>query len=133
MNTFKDIDSYVSALNDTINGIPKHLTDMVDRHADSLIANTKSRTPVDTGRLKASWQRTPTAKDGNRYSTTISNAAVSPRGGAEYASFVEYGHYSLWGNWVEGRFMFTTSQESEREDLNRDLDGSQKQLYSHIS
>lgn len=72
---------------------------------DDLIARAKVITPVDTGRLQASWETDVTQDGARTYTLHIYNDARNPNSGKPYAKYVEYGHYSVAGNWVEGRFM----------------------------
>ena len=49
-------------------------------------------------------QSLPITKNGNEYTIEIINPV-------EYASFVEYGHRTVNGGWVKGRYMLTISEE----------------------
>lgn len=49
-------------------------------------------------------QSLPITKDGDEYTIEIINPV-------EYASFVEYGHRTVNGGWVKGRYMLTISEE----------------------
>ena len=79
----------------------------------------ESRTPVKTGRLRESWSKDNpfvVVKTGSTYEIEHENQAFNPTGeGAYYASFVENGHYSVRGNWVEEQhFMYDAEAETER-------------------
>lgn len=76
----------------------KFLTEMANR----LLAKVKPRTPVDTGALRAAWQIGEIRGSGRNIEIEILNFM-------DYASFVELGHRTIAGTWVEGRFMLTIS------------------------
>ena len=78
------------------------------------------KTPVDTGKLKKSWNISVNSK-GNGYEIILKNSE-------EYASYVEYGHRqepgryvpelgkALKASWVDGQFFLKKSEvEMERE------------------
>ncbi len=76
----------------------------------------KSRTPVDTGHLRQTWQ-----VDG----PFIGGAIISLKlyNNTEYAPFVENGHRTRGGGgWVEGRFML--------KDTVVEIDGQMPQLIA---
>lgn len=91
-----------------------------------VIAKVKPRTPVDTGALRAMWgvgsQNIVTKEStGGKISVDVSatdvavidmvgsNFEITIWNGMSYASFLEYGHRTPSGGWVEGYFMFTIS------------------------
>lgn len=79
----------------------------------------RETTPVETGELKKSWgrdNRLDVVKRGSTYSIEHENQAYNPSGeGAYYASFVEEGHWSVAGNWVEAQhFMYDAEVETEQ-------------------
>ena len=79
--------------------------DCIKGAGDDLIARVKIITPVDTGRLQSSWETEVIQQGARHYEMHIYNDARNPDSGKPYAKYVEYGHYSVAGNWVEGRFM----------------------------
>ncbi len=56
------------------------------------------------GEAKTYAESLSVTKTGNTYSIEIINPV-------EYASYVEYGHRTTGGGWVEGRYMLTISEE----------------------
>lgn len=82
--------------------------------AQRILAKTKEKTPVDTGNLRSSWQVGEPYFSGKDLCCEIKN-------GAEYASFVEYGHRIVRGGteigWHEGRFMLRISTEEIRRQM----------------
>jgi hypothetical protein len=79
--------------------------DCIKGAGDDLIARVKIITPVDTGRLQSSWETEVIQQGARQYEMHIYNDARNPDSGKPYAKYVEYGHYSVGGNWVEGKFM----------------------------
>ncbi|MCF6515559.1 HK97 gp10 family phage protein [Lactobacillus sp. S2-2] len=93
------------------------------------IANTKKRTPVDTGTLRRGWTKSKVQWSGRSVGFTISN-------NVEYASFLEYGHRTRGGNgWVSGRFMLRdTLADLDKQFMNSSnwkplLDNYLKELF----
>ena len=98
------------------------------------LAKTMERTPVDTGKLKASWKMGDVEHRGFYNTITIENPV-------EYATYIEYGHrippatrkqmaYMICNGiydptkpkrhedgWYEGHFMATKSIDETREEL----------------
>lgn len=95
--------------------------------AARLIAMAKGRTNVITGQLRRGWtgekeqsatayaNSLPVERSGDKFIITITNPV-------EYASYVEYGHRTVSGGWVEGRYMLTRSEMELEEDLPRLLE-----------
>ena len=90
---------------------------------DDLITRAKVITPVDTGRLQASWETDVTQDGARTYTLHIYNDARNPDSGKPYAKYVEYGHYSVAGNWVEGRFMLNRTMPDTVEYLRSTIKG----------
>ena len=81
--------------------------------ANEVITRTKLRTPVDTGKLRASWQHGEVEENNNDFSVDILNET-------EYASYVEYGHKGVYvpalgktmhtdKKYTTGKYMLTKS------------------------
>ena len=85
-----------------------YLRRYLNKMCNMVLARAIPITPVDTGTLRRSWHVTDVQLNGDEYTITVFNDATqsSP---VSYASFVEYGHMTVSGGWVEGRFMLTTS------------------------
>lgn len=129
----KTLEVFIEELKSVIDDIPKHLTETLERNADELIRETQERTPVDTGNLRDSWKRTEVVRNGDTYSTTIYNDATNPKYGMIYSSYVEYGHFSTAGNWVEGRFMLTQSLPNAQKRIEQDLRKDFEKVFSRFS
>lgn len=69
-----------------------------------ILADTAAETPVDTGRLKTSWQAGPDHVEEEH------GTAVEGGTNVEYAAFVEYGTHKM-----AGRFMLTKAVEAHRQ------------------
>lgn len=63
------------------------------------------------GNLRRNWQVGEVLKAGNTYSVAVYNAT-------EYAPYVEFGHKTRGGGYVNGRFMMTIGEQ----ELNRDAE-----------
>lgn len=61
----------------------------------------KKRTPVDSGKMMASWKKSPLVQSGKSKSIKVYNTATNPRTGYLYPAALEYGfHHYAWGNYV---------------------------------
>ena len=87
---FSGLENLIGGLNKMQgSGAQQVVNDVLNEAADVLIADTKKNTPVKTGHLRRSWNRTPVQSNSE-----------------------EYGHRTRGGGgWVEGRFMFTNAAE----------------------
>ena len=75
--------------------LPKTLRDALEESAKFTLQNLKANTPVDTGNLR----------DSEDYKVTALTAVVGPNlEKAPYAGFVESGHYTRSGSFVQGQF-----------------------------
>lgn len=95
--------------------------------AARLIALAKGRTHVISGTLRRGWtggveqsatayaNSLPVQQSGDRFIITITNPV-------EYASYVEFGHRTVSGGWVEPQYMLTRSEMELEEDLPRLLE-----------
>lgn len=97
---------------------------------NDLVARVKVITPVDTGRLKASWETEVTQHSARHYELHIYNAARNPKNDTPYAKYVEYGHYSVTGKWVEGRFMLNRTLPDTVDYLKTKIKG---EIISHLT
>lgn len=100
------------------------------QQAQRVVANAKRRTPVDTGFLRAAYfigneAKALRRKEGtyeNDYKSAFARKAditdiqvvgdtlqVTISNEAEYASYVEWGHSTKAGGWIEGHFMLSIS------------------------
>lgn len=83
-------------------------TDIAKDIASRLLRMAKKRTPVDTGALLGSWDEEnkplTVVKKGNVFEVTVTNSMT-------YASYVEYGHRTRGGGWIEGMHMITVPEE----------------------
>ena len=87
--------------------LKKFAKDFLLENANEVIIRTKLRTPVDTGKLRASWQHDEVVENGNDFSVDVLN-------NTEYASYVEYGHEVVvngqrTGKYVKGNYMLSKS------------------------
>ena len=130
-----DFRRLLDQMKDMEKGSRKFIEDFLYQMALRTLAQTKRRTPVDTGDLRATWYLSDIAWRGGTVMVNLINPKL-------YASWVEYGHWQQVGRfipgrweskrfvydpeaktgmvlqnpWVEGKFMLTLSiQEIERQ------------------
>lgn len=96
----------------------RFLTEMANR----LLAKVKPRTPVDTGALREAWQIGEIRGSGRNIEIEILNFM-------DYASFVELGHRTVAGTWVEGRFMLTISLDEIYREMPARLHSQLKEWF----
>ena len=112
------------------NEAQKFVEEFLTEVAYLVVSQAVYRTPVDTGALRAAWQigdLSVVDKSGSMVDlslndlvsqiTTVGNSLeIEILNGMEYANFVEYGHRTRAGGWVNGRYMITVPlDEMERE------------------
>lgn len=77
------------------------------------------------GTLKSHWQESEVQRNGNSYTITVYNDAVSDDGkdnGKQYAIYVEYGHRKRGKGWVRGHFMLTAAAKEVQKRAPRTLE-----------
>lgn len=91
--------------------------------SDDMMEECKMRTPVDTGRLRASWEKGPVEMVGRKtYSVDVWNDAANPHDGTKYAGYVEYGHYNRnKTRWIPAVYMLKTSEVNAAQRLAQEL------------
>ena len=92
---------------------------VIEESARRIEANTKLRSPVDTGNLRASYQ--PKPLNGQKTRWLIST-------NVEYAPPVEYGHHTRSGSFVPAQPHLTPSAEEERPRLVAAMRNLEKRL-----
>ena len=107
----KDFIKYVENFKEMEKEFEAFLKNWIIKQGDKLIANTKARTPVDTGNLRNSWSLGDYQRDGRTASIGINNSA-------EYASIIEYGTPKRpnW-KWAGGAHMLTISMNEILRDM----------------
>lgn len=101
--------------------IDKFCESCAKRIAEQLLRDVVKRTPVKSGKLASSWKAGTIEKDGTTYTITVENNALSDNG-VPYAIYVEFGHRTRSGGWVEGRKMLTITEEEIKEKMPTVLD-----------
>lgn len=111
MLNMNDFNKYVSDFKDMEKEFDTWLKNWITKQGNVLLANTKNRTPVDTGNLRNSWSLSKPEKEGNKVSIEIKNDA-------DYASFIEYGTPKRpnW-KWTNGAHMMTISMNELLRDM----------------
>ena len=115
----------------------QYIESCIKEIAARLLAKVIKRTPSKTGYLRRGWtagknqavnnyvNTLKVRKSGNNYIIDIINPV-------EYASYVEYGHRTRNGGWVEGRFMLTISEEEIQRDAPRVIENKLKKKLGEI-
>lgn len=101
--------------------IDKFCESCAKRIAGQLLKDVVKRTPVKSGKLASSWKAGAIEKDGTTYTITVENNALSDNG-VPYAVYVEFGHRTRSGGWVEGRKMLTITEDEIKEKMPTVLD-----------
>jgi len=112
----KDFSSFIGALDQF------HGNFLLDQ-SGTVLRETISKTPVDTGDLKKSWEMSGLKKTENGYMVRIKNKM-------NYASWVEEGHMTVGINprWIVGRFMHKAALLNMDRRFKRDYDKGFKKL-----
>lgn len=112
---FSQLEAFLkNTLNPMAKSLDKALMAWAKEKANEILTKAKKRTPVDTGRLLASWQEPVITKDGNSITITFENTAQNAVA-KEYGGYVEYGHNDPYHggepvngeHWNYGHFMLT--------------------------
>lgn len=118
---FSQFEAFCEKYNDSMKYFDDFMRKFLAEMAQRLLAKAKPRTPVGTpestgvpgyigGSLRSAWQIGEITKVGGAFQIEILN-------GMEYASFVEFGHRTVSGGWVDGRFMLTISEDEIRKQM----------------
>lgn len=99
---YSQFEQLANNVKDLAKDYDKFLDDFLVQEGNRCLANTKRRTPVDTGALRNRWKLAgPFKRGGDRYVVIHNNL--------NYASFVEEGHRLVRNGrtlkWVNGRHM----------------------------
>lgn len=85
---------------------PEMVNGLVSELGDRLVAKVKKKTPVDSGNLKRTWEKSDLERTGKSVSVTVFN-------NTEYAQYVEYGYrrkkHFVPGYWKNGKFVYDKS------------------------
>lgn len=123
---FSQFEKFAKSWQDTYEDFDNFIKVFLLEMALRAVAKIKPRTPVDTGALRNTWgigdqalqvgRTTEQAKSAFEQKATIdsvnvvgNNFEITIWNLMDYASFVEFGHRTPGGGWVEGRFMMTIS------------------------
>lgn len=127
---YEEFEKYVRNFEKMTKDFEKFLKTFLLEQAQRCVNEAKKNTPVDTGALRASWgigSQTLVLKSSldefgkqnvsiDTENSTIAdisvvgdNFEVTIWNGMEYASYVEYGHRTTGGGYVQGVFMLTIS------------------------
>lgn len=88
--------------------------------ANKAMRKAMKRTPVDTGRLRRSYKVTKVQEKGNSLQITLYNDARDDGMDDSYASYVEFGHFTVGRvSWVEGHWMLTMATDEVKAEMTR--------------
>lgn len=88
--------------------------------ANKAMRKAQKRTPVDTGRLRRSYKVTKVQERGGSLQITLYNDAKDNGMAESYASYVEYGHFTVGRvKWVEGHWMLTMATDEVKAEMTR--------------
>lgn len=90
-----------------------------------LIALVKPQTPVITGTLRNSWASTPVTENADSYSMDVYNSQ-------EYSEYVEFGHRTVNGGWVEGTHMLEKSENQLEPIAPKTIEGNLDRLLRTV-
>ena len=109
---FRELRNFQKKLEVAEQEIEKIMVETVKDVAEEFLKEVIRRTPKsDTDLLKRSWKCDMNVKkEGNTYTVEIVNES-------EIASFIEYGHKTANGGWVEGKFMMTITEDEVKRKL----------------
>lgn len=86
--------------------IPKYV---MRKLSSTLLKEIRQRTPVDTGKLQAS------------INAEIVGDTIIVGSDVNYAPFVEFGHFTVAGTFVPGRFMFRDGTQAALKDISKTI------------
>lgn len=118
-----ELNLYAEKLYELGMSIDDVIEEFLNTLANQIIRKAQKITPVKTGTLRRSYKVTQVRKVGGYTEITVYNDAR--QGGPEesYASYVEFGHFTVNRlRWVEGYFMLTLSTQEVERELQRTWD-----------
>lgn len=101
---YKQFQKFGFNMNEAEKNFNKFLETFMNKVGNMLIARVKKKTPVDTGLLRNSWE-VKNVKVTRHY---VYLSLINP---VYYAFWVENGHKTVSGGWVQGRFMAKISMQ----------------------
>ena len=111
------LDEFERKMLDIAEKFPEARDKFLKQEAELIKSRAKMNTPVDTGRLRNTWERTQPA-----------NCSIEVYNNAEYAAHVEYGHRQKkrWvpGYWKGGHFIYDPGAKTGMMLKERFIDGA---------
>lgn len=117
MANFRKFQEYTQKWTDKslLSDLSSFMENFLKQQGQKVIGKTMSRTPVDTGALRASWKLGNVEQKSNSYEVEIEN-------NQEYASYVEYGTVEREWKYKDGVYMLTKSINDVEQKINNDFD-----------
>lgn len=135
---YKQFENYCKKFEKATKEFDTFLKSFLLQMAQRVIARCKRNTPVDTGAMRASWgigtqklalKSAIDAFGKEKISLDVDNSQIADItvignelevviwNGMEYSSFVEYGHSTPSGTWVDGMFILTIAVDEIQKQI----------------
>lgn len=105
-----DLNALLNELKSGLHELENNKQIALNNIGKELIKDIKALTPTDTGKLKKS------------YKLSVSKDEVEVTTDVEYAPFVNDGHSTKSGSYVEGKYMFDKSMNEAVKNLDKEVD-----------
>lgn len=92
----------------------REMAQLLDLNTNRMVADIKRNTPVDTGLLRNSFERTEIQGNEQGFQTEVST-------NLEYAPYIEYGHRMKGGGFVKGHFMVYEAEKRIQKRIDQDV------------
>lgn len=106
----KDIDALLKELKSGLHQLESNKKKALDNVGKEFIKDIKALTPVDTGNLR------------NSYRLSVDKDEVEVTTDVEYAPFIDNGHSTRDGGYVEGKYMFDKALNEAKKNLDKEVD-----------
>lgn len=101
---FSEFEKFAKNIEKLQQQIPSLMNDVIMEIGNEILQGVKDRTPEsDNNKLKNGW-KVEYETDGNNYNIIVKNDV-------EYTSQIEYGHSDGTGQWIDGKYMLTITQD----------------------
>lgn len=112
------LEEMLKSIEKSVEEFDENASTFLEKTGSKLVGKVKKKTPVDTGRLRRSWQI-----------KRLSDKEVEVFNATKYGIFIEYGHrVSKSSKVVKGRYMLTKSVNEIEKNLLKDMEEFFKDL-----
>lgn len=105
-----DLNALLNELKSGLHQLETNKEKALNNVGKELIKDIKALTPVDTGKLR------------NSYKLSVNKDEVEVTTDVEYAIYVNDGHSTKSGSYVEGKYMFDKSMNEAVKNLDKEVD-----------